>query len=210
MTAEWNTLAFISYTIRPLLCVVKMIKFTVKFPWIPYFCLLVRHTWWQHFQALFETKILESEGGVCVCACACLCVWGKDRFRTNCFWPWGAVSCLSKTTPGNRVTVQQPALADKDRWVEADRVFCDTSNYIKKTQLKENVFMFTPVVMQPEEVQCRVGMHVVGADSCCCPLVTSPVIDPVYFPPVYPRRYGKIVSTKAILDKTTNKCKGKL
>lgn len=25
-----------------------------------------------------------------------------------------------------------------------------------------------------------------------------------------PKRYGKIVSTKAILDKTTNKCKGRM
>lgn len=54
-----------------------------------------------------------------------MCVF-KDRPGTNCFGPWGAVSCLLKTTPGNRLTVQQPLLIDQDRRVEADKVFCDT------------------------------------------------------------------------------------
>jgi len=69
--------------------------------------------------------------------------------------------------------------------------------------------MLTPVVRHPEE-SGYVSMHVVGADSSLCPTVTSAVIDPFFslcFLPC-PQRYGKIVSTKAILDKTTNKCKG--
>lgn len=46
---------------------------------------------------------------------------------------------------------------------------------------------------------CRkANVHVVPASLLAA-------VDPGF---LAPRRYGKIVSTKAILDKTTNKCKG--
>lgn len=115
-----------------------------------------------------------------------------EKTGTQWFCLWGAV--------------HRPAPLVKDKGTSCQTNFplpLDWHNFV--TEYK---FKFTPVGMQPEVVwhdwyaygRSRFFLLPYSHAACdwSCVLFSSP------------RRYGKIVSTKAILDKTTNKCKGEL
>ena len=124
----------------------------------------------------------------------------KDEPRTDCL-AWGGVSCLLKTTPAlqTNCTTILPCTQQQ----EAAPSWCCVQDLLSQTRShsagpvdseREGVcYLFTPVSLhwQPS-----------GANS------TEDLVVTLRVPVVFVGRYGKIVSTKAILDKTTNKCKG--